>query len=265
MRLQRATGGFSAAPARKSNPNIKRFMRQNGIAGKYKKLEDFYVQRLLRLVQGVGKSYVVWQEVFDHKVKNGHGSTSPAPALKPVLGQAKRKAPPPESTEAAAELMEEAPASASTPAATTAKESLAEVLDRLAEAIRTQSGAIEQQSETIKKQSEAIATLDRRMGIMEAKVADVTRLKVVGTDTQKSLVLGGEACIWAEFVDATNLISRTWPRACAAAERLWSAASVNNATEAAARFEEQRCRMLRRGLRVEPENGPGYCECDSAF
>ncbi|XP_037568341.1 arginine and glutamate-rich protein 1-B-like [Dermacentor silvarum] len=114
------------------------------------------------------------------RAQNGHGSTSPAPALKPVLGQAKRKAPPPESTEAAAELMEEAPASASTPAATTAKESLAEVLDRLAEAIRTQSGAIEQQSETIKKQSEAIATLNRRMGIMEAKVADVARLKVVG-------------------------------------------------------------------------------------
>ncbi|KAH7932811.1 hypothetical protein HPB49_003249 [Dermacentor silvarum] len=112
-------------------------------------------------------------------MQNGHGSTSPAPALKPVLGQAKRKAPPPESTEAAAELLQEAPASASTTAATIAKVSLAELLDRLAETIRTQSGAIEQQSETTKKQSEAIATLSRRMGIMEAKVADVTRLKVV--------------------------------------------------------------------------------------
>lgn len=76
--------------------------------------------------------------------------------------------------------MEEASVSASMPAATIAKGSLAELLDRLAEAIKTQSGAIEQQSETIKKQSEAIATLNRRMGIMEAKLVDVSRLKVAG-------------------------------------------------------------------------------------
>ncbi|KAL1486491.1 hypothetical protein MTO96_046942 [Rhipicephalus appendiculatus] len=68
----------------------------------------------------------------------------------------------PESTEVAVEPMEEA--SASTPAVTVAKGSIAEILDRLEEAIRKQSGAIEQQSEIIKKQSEAIAALNRRMG-----------------------------------------------------------------------------------------------------
>ncbi|XP_070385792.1 arginine and glutamate-rich protein 1-like [Dermacentor albipictus] len=114
------------------------------------------------------------------KAQHGHGSTSPAPAQEPVLGQAKRKAPPPESSEVAVELMEEASVSASMSAETIAKGSLAELLDRLAEAIKTQSGAIEQQSETIRKQSEAIATLNRRMGIMEAKLVDVSRLKVAG-------------------------------------------------------------------------------------
>ncbi|XP_019617867.1 PREDICTED: beta-hexosaminidase subunit beta-like [Branchiostoma belcheri] len=80
-----------------------------------------------------------------------------------------------------------------------------------------------------------------------------------GTRQQKDLVLGGEACLWGEWVDSTNFVPRMWPRASAVAERLWSPQSVTDSAAASPRMEEHRCRMVRRGIPAQPQ-GPSYCK-----
>jgi hexosaminidase len=48
---------------------------------------------------------------------------------------------------------------------------------------------------------------------------------------EQAFILGGEACMWAEFVNPETVDSRIWPRLAAVAERLWSPFRVNDADD----------------------------------
>lgn len=89
---------------------------------------------------------------------------------------------------------------------------------------------------------------------------NIEPLSFTGSEAQKKLFMGGEACIWGEFVSSVNLIPRLWPRASAVAERLWSPEHVRDVKVAASRLQEHECRMLQRGYPVEPANGPSFCD-----
>ncbi|XP_043837186.1 beta-hexosaminidase subunit beta [Dromiciops gliroides] len=52
-----------------SNPDVTEFMKQQGFGKDYEKLESYYIQRLVDIIETTNKSYIFWQEVFDNEVK----------------------------------------------------------------------------------------------------------------------------------------------------------------------------------------------------
>ncbi|XP_070497021.1 beta-hexosaminidase subunit beta-like [Chironomus tepperi] len=75
----------------------------------------------------------------------------------------------------------------------------------------------------------------------------------------RKYVLGGEACMWSEVVDDSNIVQRIFPRASATAEKLWSPMNVVDIEDAKSRMEEHYCRMRMRNINAQPASGPGLC------
>jgi hexosaminidase len=76
------------------------------------------------------------------------------------------------------------------------------------------------------------------------------------TPEEKSRILGGEMCMWAEFSTAEMEDSRIWPRAAAIAERLWSPASITDVDSMYARMEAVSQRLEWTGVRHRANYAP---------
>ncbi|XP_019453204.1 PREDICTED: beta-hexosaminidase 1-like [Lupinus angustifolius] len=78
----------------------------------------------------------------------------------------------------------------------------------------------------------------------------------IDTDSEKELVIGGEVCMWGETADASDVQQTIWPRAAAAAERLWSPRHSTSAESITLtilpRFKHFRCLLNRRGVPAAP-------------
>ncbi|KEH21878.1 putative beta-N-acetylhexosaminidase [Medicago truncatula] len=81
-------------------------------------------------------------------------------------------------------------------------------------------------------------------------------LEFIHKESEEKLILGGEVCMWGETADASNVQQTIWPRAAAAAERMWSErdfTSTRNATlTALPRLQHFRCLLNRRGVPAAP-------------
>jgi hexosaminidase len=65
---------------------------------------------------------------------------------------------------------------------------------------------------------------------------------------EKERILGGESCMWAEYVNPENMDSRIWPRNAAIAERFWSPQSVTDVASMYARLDFISARLEWLGL-----------------
>jgi hexosaminidase len=69
-------------------------------------------------------------------------------------------------------------------------------------------------------------------------------------------ILGGEACMWAEYITPETIDSRIWPRMAAVAERFWSPQNVTDPQSMYARLDELNVRLGWLGLTQESNYVP---------
>ncbi|CAN0904240.1 Beta-hexosaminidase 3 [Linum grandiflorum] len=73
------------------------------------------------------------------------------------------------------------------------------------------------------------------------------------------LVIGGEVCVWGETVDMSDIQQTIWPRAAAAAERLWTSYDkiAKDPKQVTTRLTQFRCLLNERGVAAAPFVGVG--------
>jgi hexosaminidase len=76
------------------------------------------------------------------------------------------------------------------------------------------------------------------------------------TTEEQQRILGGEACMWSEFITPETIDSRIWPRLAAIAERFWSPQNVTDPNSMYQRMEEISWRLGWLGLTHESSYTP---------
>ncbi|MFN8651926.1 MAG: family 20 glycosylhydrolase [Gemmatimonadales bacterium] len=90
--------------------------------------------------------------------------------------------------------------------------------------------------------------LDHQTSAQQLYLADPLPEGTTLTAEQQALILGGEACMWAEHVSDETVDSRIWPRMGAVAERFWSPASVRDVDDMYRRLGVLSIQLERAGL-----------------
>ena len=78
------------------------------------------------------------------------------------------------------------------------------------------------------------------------------------TAAEEARVIGAEVSLWGEEIDGANLQYKSWPRAAAFAERMWSPRDARSPYEAAPRLARMVCKFKARGVAASPIS-PGSC------
>jgi hexosaminidase len=196
------------------DPSIAKWMTEHGMGNKTVELYEYFETNLLQTIAGLGKTPIVWQEVFDLNL------TIPKDAIIDVWKGWKN-------------------------------------LDKYSIQNATNEG-----HRVIFSACWYLDHLDQTwQNFYECDPLNFT-------SAHKELMIGGHASMWTEHTDASNFISRVWPRASSAAERLWHGTTGHNAKGAAANIAERihkfRCRMVLMGFPAGP-TGPGVCKTEVAY
>jgi len=188
--------------------DIKKWLEDRGPEAKVTDLHTFFLNKLVNITKNLDKINVVWQEVFDDKVKIEPKST--------IVNVWKQE---------------------------NWKEEMGKV---------TKAGF-----QTILSSPWYLNYIS--YGLDWPKFYKSDPQDFAGSQKEKDLVIGGSACMWGEYADATNVIQRSFGRGFAVAERLWSNKNVKDVKEALPRIWEHRCRYISRGIPAEPVTKAKFC------
>lgn len=169
-----------------------------------------YIGKTTEIAKKYGKEPVVWQEAFD-----AYGSPGSPPVELPK--------------DALVQVWEGWPGTTRVP----------DVVEKGFKALKSYDWYLDNGSDTEWEKAYVVDPQD-----------DLNHGSLLEADSSQAanLVMGGEACLWGEHIDTTNLNTRAWPRLSAVAERLWSPAEVRATDALEPRLENLGCRMKARGV-----------------